>query len=81
MVKKKLVLTREAWDSCTATPSHSLVGMIEDMRPGDEIEIVGDEEYAPLEAVIRIVTWRWRVEVLEVKRENGRYSIRLKKVN
>ncbi|MEM0340686.1 MAG: hypothetical protein QXN05_05655 [Acidilobaceae archaeon] len=80
-VKKRIALTREAWESCTATPSHSLIGMIESVEPGEEFEIVGDEEYAPMEAVIRIVTWRWKVELLEARRENGEYLLRFKKVS
>ncbi|MEM1927891.1 MAG: hypothetical protein QXS85_04070 [Acidilobaceae archaeon] len=80
MVRKRLVISREAWEACTATPSHSLVGFMEDLKPGEEVEIVGDEEYAPLEAVVRILTWRWRVEVVGVEREGHRYVLRVRKV-
>lgn len=80
-VKKRIVLTQESWESCAATPSHSLIDMIESVGSGEEFEIVGDEEYAPMDAVIRIVTWRWKVELLEARREGGRYLLRFKKVS
>jgi len=52
---KHVELTLEAFKSCREKPSAVLLSRIMEMKPGEELEIMGEEEVFPLRLLQRML--------------------------
>lgn len=75
---KKVELTREAWKTCKDKPSVRLMTTLDEASPGEEIVIVGEEDFAPFNIVYSILE-RMGFEVLDVEDDGYYYKLRVAK--